>query len=729
MGSSARAKAHVESLFDFAARTPFESGPVIEASRMMRTFGGDILDTKKNLQLFGDAAAGTSAPIQEVGFWMSRAYADIQAGRPFGEAAMRLSELGIVTPQVRNKLEDLQKSGASSNVVWNTLTGSLDRFAGSMKRQEGTWTGLTSTAIDNVNLMVASAFKPLFEAGKELLKGFNAWLGTEGAQRAIRGFAASLKGALATAGDVFRALGDALGTIGPLLGPIAGGIAMIAAKGVILKAVGLVDNFKDMIRVLPGVSSGLTGAGRAAAAANAAFGLWGIAIMLLVTNFDQVMQGLRVLQYHILGLQYNIIDLITKIPLIGEAFVDLRDSLAVSRAGIVADMAETQHAMDLKAGAVLPRLTDFDRLTILAEAVFAVIPDSAQAAADKAALELLKIPLVVGVVLRDIIDKTKKFKTDLVAAWTDALRERNVAANAADQIIVNNAEITAQRKILADKKSTAAERAEARIRLRGLQDDNAVLLVEQASYGTWMEQITRTKALLTSAALLSGLQSRDPDIRNYWLQVQTTANDRLTDLATSTQTGGANIVRNLDRGLRDPKGFALVTAASNMVAVRLRDGMYGGPVGDATGWGSSVTTAFANGLTSKIAMTAVTRNLAYIGVSVGKYLKGLSPPKEGPLSTIDTWGTGIGTAWAGGLLRGASAGIARLSLPSVSVGAATPAERLGGQVGYLGGGSGSPVTINQYFGPGSVRSREDIRDIGREMAERGRLLGANFARA
>src|SRR5690348_3438488 len=51
MGSSDGAKAHVADLFEFAKTTPFETAPVIQASKMLRTFGGDALDTKENLTL------------------------------------------------------------------------------------------------------------------------------------------------------------------------------------------------------------------------------------------------------------------------------------------------------------------------------------------------------------------------------------------------------------------------------------------------------------------------------------------------------------------------------------------------------------------------------------------------------------------------------------------------------------------------------------------------------
>lgn len=166
MGNADAAEEHVKSLFDFAKRTPFETGPIIEASRMMRTFGGETLDTKDNLMLIGDAAAATSAPINDLGFWTGRLYSQLQAGKPFGEAAMRLQELAVLSPQARSQMEELQKAGASADEVFNVFQEDLGRFNGAMEAQAGTWEGLKSTITDALQITAATAFKPFFEMAK-----------------------------------------------------------------------------------------------------------------------------------------------------------------------------------------------------------------------------------------------------------------------------------------------------------------------------------------------------------------------------------------------------------------------------------------------------------------------------------------------------------------------------------------------------------------------------------
>lgn len=170
MGDADRAKEHVEGLFRFAKETPFEADPVIEASAYLRTFGRDALDTRTNLRMVGDAAAGTKAPIQELGFWTGRLYSNLKAGQPFGEAAMRLQELAVLSPEARAQMEALQKQGASMDEIWQVFTKDMERFNGAMGRMSNNWTGLSSSLADSINILTARGLRPLFDGGKEVLR-------------------------------------------------------------------------------------------------------------------------------------------------------------------------------------------------------------------------------------------------------------------------------------------------------------------------------------------------------------------------------------------------------------------------------------------------------------------------------------------------------------------------------------------------------------------------------
>jgi hypothetical protein len=236
MGDADKAKAHVEGLFEFAKNTPFETGPIITASRMLQTFGGDALNTMATLEKLGNASAATSAPISELGTWVGRLYSSLQAGKPFGEAAQRLTELAVLSPKTRIQMEKLAESGADSAKVFKLFEDSLDSFSGAMDKQAGSWEGLTSTLSDSLQILAAGAMKPLFEATKDLVSGFNEFLGsnkfaaqaeglakivTDGLGRGIA-FASQAWDVFATAGkgvwDVLKLVFDAVSAVLEKLG-------------------------------------------------------------------------------------------------------------------------------------------------------------------------------------------------------------------------------------------------------------------------------------------------------------------------------------------------------------------------------------------------------------------------------------------------------------------------------------------------------------------------------
>lgn len=163
LGSAEEAQKRIGELQQFAALTPFNFDQVLEADRLLETFGARSIET---LTLVGDAAAGTSQNFNEVAFWIGRAYSSIQAGRPFGEAAMRLQEMGILTAEGRTRLEALSEAGASSEEVWGVLNDEMGRFSGLMDDQSQSAKGLSSTLQDLGTMGTAVLTKPLFERYK-----------------------------------------------------------------------------------------------------------------------------------------------------------------------------------------------------------------------------------------------------------------------------------------------------------------------------------------------------------------------------------------------------------------------------------------------------------------------------------------------------------------------------------------------------------------------------------
>lgn len=165
-GDLEQAKQHMADLQKFSAGTPFQFAGIAKASRQLHIFTDGVMGGKQSLKLIGDAAAAVGTPLEDLTMWVGRAYGAIKAGRPFGEAAMRLMELGVITPEVRSKMEDMQKAGASNIEVWNELQKSLERFDGGMEEMSKTGEGLFSTLKDNWKLAVAEFGKVFMDTAK-----------------------------------------------------------------------------------------------------------------------------------------------------------------------------------------------------------------------------------------------------------------------------------------------------------------------------------------------------------------------------------------------------------------------------------------------------------------------------------------------------------------------------------------------------------------------------------
>ena len=265
--SADKAKDHVANLFQFAKKTPFETQPILQASRMMQTFGGDALNTMENITLVGDAAAGTSQGIEEIAFWTGRAYSAIQSGRPFGEAAMRLQELGLLSGDARTAMEELQESGADANEVWGVFTGELGKFTGSMEKQAQTLSGVKSTFNDMVAISAGNVFQGLLDNYKQFFSVINEFGETPAFETIVLNLQKIVNSALdffapadkikalldnITASDVntfFESLSSTLGkvydTFKPLI-PVVAGFFSVFASGW-LRSLPFVGQFMPMI--------------------------------------------------------------------------------------------------------------------------------------------------------------------------------------------------------------------------------------------------------------------------------------------------------------------------------------------------------------------------------------------------------------------------------------------------------------------------------------------------
>lgn len=173
LGSADAAEARIAELSEFAAKTPFQLPQVVQASRTLEVFTDGALSTGDSLRMIGDAAAATGVPMEEVSFWTGRLYAAMKGGQPIGEMTLRLSEMGIITPQTRDELEQLTKGIADGTTTmeeaWPRAEAAFGRFAGGMERQSQTLSGRFSTFLDDVQIALAELGDVIAPLAKDLL--------------------------------------------------------------------------------------------------------------------------------------------------------------------------------------------------------------------------------------------------------------------------------------------------------------------------------------------------------------------------------------------------------------------------------------------------------------------------------------------------------------------------------------------------------------------------------
>lgn len=219
LGSADDAAAHVASLFEFAAKTPFETQPIIDASRQLQIFGGEALNTEATMTLVGDAAAALNVPIGEVGTQVGKMFAALQGGAPIGEMTEQLLRMGVITPEVRNQINDLVAAGAPAEEIFGVLTGRLGEFEGAMQLQAESWHGLVSTIKDNLAILNAEALGPVFDRAKELATVFAEWLQSEEAAA----WADRIADAIQTVLDASGNIGEFISNLGSQLSSIGEG--------------------------------------------------------------------------------------------------------------------------------------------------------------------------------------------------------------------------------------------------------------------------------------------------------------------------------------------------------------------------------------------------------------------------------------------------------------------------------------------------------------------------
>lgn len=160
-GSADKARAHIQALQKFGERTPFEFPGLLSASRLMTTFGFGLDEQIPKLTVWGDAVAASGNISAESISGVVRAFGQMRAlGRVNAEEMNQLAERGIpawelLAKAIGKSVAETRKlgergklDGAASVEAITAMLGRDPRFAGMMKRMEGTLQGRLSAAQD-----------------------------------------------------------------------------------------------------------------------------------------------------------------------------------------------------------------------------------------------------------------------------------------------------------------------------------------------------------------------------------------------------------------------------------------------------------------------------------------------------------------------------------------------------------------------------------------------------
>ena len=166
LGGAASAQAKIEELFAFAATTPFQMDEIAEAARTLEVLTKGGASGADSLRMIGDAAAVSGQSMQTVSFWVGRTFDALKNNAPIGEATARLQEMGLITGEVRRKLQASAEAGESFATTFGILKSALKESEGGMLELSKTLGGLESTLAD-VRAKFAAGFAKDFAVAEK----------------------------------------------------------------------------------------------------------------------------------------------------------------------------------------------------------------------------------------------------------------------------------------------------------------------------------------------------------------------------------------------------------------------------------------------------------------------------------------------------------------------------------------------------------------------------------
>ncbi len=170
LGSAQKAKAFLQEMQSFAAKTPFEFPDVQDAARRFLALGFSARDVIPTLRTVGDAVAALGGGKEMINGVVMALGQMKTKGTVQAEELLQLAERGIPAYEILQKklkltgdeVQNIGKAGISADVASQALLqGMNERFAGAMQAQSRTLAGLWSTLKDNMMMLLGQATESL----------------------------------------------------------------------------------------------------------------------------------------------------------------------------------------------------------------------------------------------------------------------------------------------------------------------------------------------------------------------------------------------------------------------------------------------------------------------------------------------------------------------------------------------------------------------------------------
>ena len=156
LGDAEAAQTRTEELLRLATTSNFDLDELLEANRYLENLTDGALSSERGMRLVGDAAVAMGTDLRSASTMIGTLYTGLMSGAPITETTERMKEMGLISSEVKSKLDALSGTSHSQTEAIGALESALESTSGAMDRQNRTLSGLWSTLQESFGQSMAS---------------------------------------------------------------------------------------------------------------------------------------------------------------------------------------------------------------------------------------------------------------------------------------------------------------------------------------------------------------------------------------------------------------------------------------------------------------------------------------------------------------------------------------------------------------------------------------------